>query len=144
MKLSAEHLVPLPRDKVFALLADPTRMRRAIDGCERMIETSPGVFEVLLKLGVAGLKGSYQGKIRRVAQEPPATLTLEVEGKGAPGFVRGTATIVLEEASGGTRMKVDGDASVGGMIAAVGSRLIEAAGKKMLADFTAKLPGLDA
>ena len=42
----------------------------------------------------------------------------------------------------GTELQCEADAQVGGMIAAIGSRLIEAAAKKLMADFFRKFATL--
>jgi len=56
-----------------------------------------------------------------------------------PGFVRSTASIRLSEKDGGTELAADGEATVGGLIAAVGSRLVEGIAKKMIEEFFQKL-----
>jgi len=99
-----------------------------------MVLTGEDAYDVELKVGVAGMKGAYKGKVRLSAKQPPESLTLAVEGKGLPGFVRGTANLRFAEAGDSTDVSGEGDVTVGGLIAAVGSRLIEAAAKKMMAD----------
>ena len=104
-------------------------------------------------MGVAGLKGSYAGRVTIRDQRPPEALTLRFEGQGGPGFVRGEAAIALREAGAsgvdksaegppqsppgrpGTEIACEADVQVGGLIAAVGSRLVEAAAKKLSDDF---------
>ena len=68
-------------------------------------------------------------------KKPPESYTLIMEGKGGPGFVKGTAKITL---TGKTDLRCEADAQVGGLIAAVGSRLIEAAAKRMMDEFFRK------
>jgi carbon monoxide dehydrogenase subunit G len=69
----------------------------------------------------------------------PESYTLVIEGKGGPGFVKGTATIVLAEKEGHTELRCEADAQVGGLIAAIGSRLIEVTARKMMDDFFRRL-----
>src|SRR6059036_726529 len=138
MKLSGTYTLAAPRDKVFAAITDPAVLQRAIDGCEKMVKTGEDSYDAHLKIGLAGLKGSYVGKIQLKDQKPPESYTLVIEGKGGPGFVKATAIITLSEKDGGTELRCDADAQVGGLIAAVGSRLIEAAAKRMLDEFFRK------
>jgi carbon monoxide dehydrogenase subunit G len=86
-------------------------------------------------LGVAGLKGRYIGKIRMTDKKLPDSYTLLVEGKGMPGFVKGKSLITMEEKGKKTELTCDADVQVGGLIAAIGSRLISAVSKKMMASF---------
>ena len=136
MKITATSTIPAPRERVFAALIDPEILRRFIPGCESLTATGPDAYEATLKVGVAGLKGTYGGKAAIRDKRPPDSLTLSFEGKGGPGFVRGSAAIALaDDAAGGTRITTEADVQVGGLIAAVGSRLVEAASRKLADDF---------
>jgi len=135
MKLHVTHTVAAPRERVFDALVDPAVIQRCIPGCESMVASGPDTYDATLKIGLAGLKGSYTGRTTIANTRRPDALTLGVEGKGGPGFVRGTATLVLTSEDGATRIACDADVQVGGLIAAVGSRLIDAAARKMAGDF---------
>ena len=139
MKLSATYTLATPREQVFAALTDPAVLQRCIEGCEKMVRTSEDSYDAHLKIGVAGLKGTYVGKVQLQDKKLPESYTLLIEGKGGPGFVKGTARIQLGEKGGETELRCEADAQVGGMIAAIGSRLVEAAGKKMMDGFFKKL-----
>ncbi len=139
MKLSLSHRFKAAPGRIYAALIDPAVLQACLSGCEKMQLTGPDAYDVELSLGLAGLKGRYTGRVRLTEKDPPASLTLEMEGKGLPGFVRGAARLTLTAAEGGTTLQAEGEMSVGGVIAAVGSRLIEAAARKMAADFFAKL-----
>src|SRR5215510_4064705 len=131
MKITASSVIPTDRARVFAALTDPGILQKAIPGCESLTATGPDTYEATLKVGVAGLKGIYKGTASIRDKHSPGSLTLAFKGKGSPGFVRGTAAIVLAEEGESTRLESTADVQVGGLIAAVGSRLIEAASRKM-------------
>jgi uncharacterized protein len=139
MKLTGTYQLAAPRDKVFAAITDPAVLQRAIDGCEKMVKTGEGSYDAHLKIGLAGLKGNYVGKVQIKDLNVPETYTLVVEGRGGPGFVKGTAKIVLMEKEGQTELRCEADAQVGGLIAAIGSRLIEVTARKMMDDFFRRL-----
>src|SRR5262245_1748272 len=125
MKLSTVHTINAPRDRVFAAITNPDILQKCIDGCERMVLTGEGAYDAHLKIGFAGIKGTYVGKILLQDLKAPESYTLSIEGKGAPGFVKGTARIHLGDLGAQTELKSDVDAQVGGLVAMVGSRLIE-------------------
>lgn len=135
MKLSGTYEINAPREKVFAAITDPSVLQRSIDGCEKMVKTAEDSYDAHLKLGVAGIKGSYVGKVQLKDIQAPESYTLVMEGKGAPGFVKGSAKINLTADGEKTQLRYESDAQVGGMIAAIGSRLIEAVARKMADDF---------
>ena len=135
MKIAISSVIPAARERVFAALIDPVVLQRAIPGCESLTTVAEDTFEATLKVGVAGLKGTYSGKAAIREKHPPESLTLSLEGKGGPGFVRGSAAIQLLPEGDTTRVACEADVQVGGLIAAVGSRLVEAAAKKLADDF---------
>jgi uncharacterized protein len=139
MKLHLTSVVPADRERVFAALVDPEMLRRAIPGCESLTPIGPDEYAATLKVGLAGLKGTYNGKATIRNPRPPESLTISVEGKGLPGFVRGSADIVLTPEADMTRVACNADVQVGGVIAAVGSRLVEAGAKKLTDDFFKQL-----
>jgi carbon monoxide dehydrogenase subunit G len=139
MKLSATYTFMAPGEKVFAALVDPAILQKCIDGCEKMEKTGDDSYDVHLKIGVAGIKGSYVGKIRITEKKPPESFTLQVEGKGSPGWVKGTARIQISPKSDGAELQCESAGQIGGLIAQVGSRLVEAVGKKMQDEFFRKL-----
>jgi carbon monoxide dehydrogenase subunit G len=113
-------------------------LQRVIDGCEKMVKTGEDSYDAHLKIGLGGIKGNYVGKVQLKDKNPPESYTLVIEGKGAPGFVKGTARVQLSDKGGQTELRCEADAQVGGLIAAVGSRLIEATAKKMMDEFFRK------
>jgi hypothetical protein len=68
-------------------------------------------------------------------KKPPASLVVRVDGKGAAGFMKGEGRLELTEKQGETEVKYAGEAQVGGLIASVGQRMIEAAARKIVEQF---------
>ena len=139
MKLQISHSFAASPPEVFAALIDPAILQRCVDGCEKLEKTGEDAYAVQMKVGVAGMKGSYGGKVQITEKQPPEGLTLAMDGKGAPGFVKATARLRLAAAGDRTQLSGDADATVGGLIAAIGSRLIEAVAKKMMGEFFTRL-----
>jgi carbon monoxide dehydrogenase subunit G len=64
----------------------------------------------------------------------PERFTMGIDSKGSLGFTTGTATVELDEVDAGTTsMRYTSDLHIGGRIAAVGQRVVEAAAKAMTA-----------
>ena len=142
MKLVLESTVMADRERVFAALVDSAILQRCIPGCESLTSTGDDAYAATLKIGVAGMKGTYTGKAAITNKQPPDSMTLSFDGKGGPGFVRGSAALafIADGPDGkGTRVACDADVQVGGLIAAVGSRLVEAAARKLADDFFKQL-----
>lgn len=135
MTVTSSFDIAQPPDRVFAALVDPAVLQRCIPGCEELRAIGPDAYEARLRVGVAGLKGTYSGRAELRDKRPPESFTLSFDGKGGPGFVRGTANVRLTAADSGTHVTSNADVQVGGLIAAVGSRLVDAAARKLAADF---------
>jgi carbon monoxide dehydrogenase subunit G len=81
------------------------------------------------------VKGTFKGNVRLEDMQAPAHYRMTVDGKGAPGFVKGTGIFDLEDRNGGTAIAYEGEMKVGGVIAGVGQRMIEAAAKMLAHQF---------
>lgn len=139
MNLDGTHLFSAPRDRVWAAFSDPAVLARATPGCERLDPVGPDEFEATLSVGVAAVKGVYQGKLVMLDKKPLEGYTLRVEGSGRPGFVKGEGRLTMTEEDGGTRVTIKGEAQVGGVIAAVGQRLLGAASRMLMEQFFSAL-----
>ncbi len=139
MKLEGSHVFKAPRERVWAVFNDPAVLARVTPGCQQLEVVGPDEYRATLAVGVAAVKGTYQGKLAIVDKKPPESYTLRIEGNGRGGFVKGSGHIVLTESDGGTTATILGDAQVGGLIAAVGQRLIESAARMMMAQFFAAM-----
>lgn len=130
MKIAGDHAFDLPRQMVWEALLDPEVLKRTLPGCEDLEETGEHEFAGKLKMKVGPVQGVFEGKVTLSDLEPPTGYRLVLNGKGAPGFVNGEGTIALEETeAGGTLLRYDVDAQVGGRIAAVGQRLLDSSAK---------------
>ena len=139
MKLQTTQAFKAPPEKVFATLIDPAALQKCIEGCEQMVKTGEGSYDAKLKIGVAGIKGNYIGKVRIEEKNPPESFTLQAAGNGVPGWVKGTARIQISAKDEGSELRCEAEGQVGGLIASVGSRLVDAVAKRMLDDFFRKL-----
>ncbi len=135
MKLSATYNIPAPRERVFDALTDPAMLCRCIEGCEMFSVQEDGTYHARLCVGIGSIKGNFTGIARMTDVNPPETYTLNVDGRGGPGFVIGSARMRLAPEGEATTLSCDADVNVGGMIAAVGSRLVAVAAKRMMDRF---------
>ena len=135
MKLQGTHVIAALPPLVFDRLMDPSILQQSIPGCEKLEKTGDDEYVAHLKLGIGSIKGSYKGTVRLTDRQAPNKFTLHIAGAGGPGFVKGTSAMELKAEGRATRVKFSADVQVGGLIAAVGSRVIEAAAKKLAAEF---------
>jgi len=137
MKLSGRYSLPAPPAKVWDLLTDPVRLAKLLPGCERLDPDGPDRYKAAVKFGLAAISGKYAGTLEFSEKHPHKSLRMKINGKGIPGFVNGSGQVELAEKGGNTELSYSGEAQVGGMIASVGQRMIEAAAKKIVDQFFA-------
>ena len=142
MKLEGSYDVPLPRKKVWDAFLNPAQLKKAIPGCEKLEALGPDEFKATLKVGVAAVKGTFEGKVKLSDKKPPESYRLSAEGSGGPGFVKADTLITLTEIDGGTRVSYSADVQVGGLIAGVGQRMLGGVSKMMLDQFFARMTEL--
>ena len=133
MKLQGEHVFQVSRDVLWQVLHDQTRMADWIPGCDKLEEIGPDRFAATMKIGVGAIKGTYKGTVQVTEKQEPSQYTLAVEGNAAPGFVRGKALMKLQVEDGNaTRLVIDADVQVGGLIASVGQRFVSGIAKQLM------------
>ena len=135
MDVKHEYSFDAPVARVWEVLLDPDTLARCMPGCEKLVPLGDNQYEAALSIGVGSIKGAYKAKITLKDLAPMSSYKLAVEGTGSPGFLQGEALISLEERGGGTLVKVEGDAQVGGTVAMVGQRLLGSVSKMIMDRF---------
>src|SRR3989449_8202404 len=135
MKLEGSYDVKAPRQKVWGAFLDPETIRKAIPGCEKLELIGNDEYKATLKIGVAAVKGTFEGKVRLLEKKPPESCRLAAEGSAGPGFVRADTLITLTDTDGGTRVSYSADVQIGGLIAGVGQRMLGGVSKMMADQF---------
>lgn len=135
MKLEGTIQLPAPPDEVWSLLTDASRLSRLLPGCERLEPDGPDRYKAAVKFGIAAITGKYAGTLEFAQKKPPHSLVLKMDGKGLPGFVKGEGRIQLVAKGAETELAYTGEAQVGGVIASVGQRMLDAAARKIVQQF---------
>jgi carbon monoxide dehydrogenase subunit G len=139
MDMTGEQLIALPQQRVWEALNDPAVLKACIPGCESMEKVSDNEYRVVMSATVGPVKAKFSGKLLLSDLKPPNSYALAFEGSGgAAGFGKGSSTVTLSPAEGGTRLAYTAHATVGGKLAQVGSRLIDGVARKMADEFFAK------
>jgi uncharacterized protein len=139
VKVHGQHTLNAPRDKVWAFLMNPAAIAKVMPGCEQLEEVAPDTYRATLKLGIAAVKGTYIGSVKIFDKTPPTHYRMAIDGNGTPGFVKGEATIDLQEHDDKTMLIYDADTQVGGLIANVGQRMISGVAKLIINQSLKKL-----
>jgi carbon monoxide dehydrogenase subunit G len=139
MKMTGEELIAAPRQAVWKALNDTDVLKKCIPGCESITRHSPTRMEARVVVKVGPVKAGFTGVVNLTDMDPPNGYRISGEGKGGlAGFATGGADVRLEDATGGTLLKYDVDAQVGGKLAMLGSRLIDSSAQSLARQFFEK------
>jgi len=136
MDMKGEQLIPAPQTDVWKALNDPAVLRACVPGCEAIDPVGPNEYMVLMVAKVGPVSAKFKGRLMLSDIKPPNSYAIAFDGQGGPaGFAKGGAQVALSTLGDQTRLAYDVKASVGGKLAQIGSRLIDAAAKKVADDF---------
>ncbi len=132
MKLEGDYLFHASVPDVWSALFDPVILAAVMPGCEKL-DLVDGQYVGEIKVKVGPIQGKFAGKVELKDKVEPHSYTMVVDGRGAPGFIKATASVKLAAEGDATRVTYDSDAQIGGKIASVGQRLIEASARAIVA-----------
>ena len=144
MDMKDSRIINAPQAKVWTALNDPAMLKQCIIGCDSLEATTPDTFVAAMSVKVGPVSAKFKGKLQLENVQPPNSYTLKFEGQGGPaGFANGTAGVSLTaETPSTTRLDYTANAMIGGKLAQVGSRLVDAAARKIADDFFSKFDAL--
>jgi carbon monoxide dehydrogenase subunit G len=133
MKLEGEYVFDGPREQVWNIVRDPEVLATALPGTQKLEQVSENEYAGKMHVRIGPVSGVFSGRLVVSDEVPPESYTLSVDGRGAPGFAKGTGHVRLVEHEGErTLMEYEGEMQVGGKIASVGQRLIDTASRSMI------------
>jgi carbon monoxide dehydrogenase subunit G len=136
MELQGERLIPAPIDRTWAALNDPDILAGCIAGCESLVRTGDNAFAAVLALKIGPVSARFKGNLQMTDVEAPHGYTMNFDGQGGvAGFGKGSADVVLIAEADQTRLRYNARATVGGKMAQIGSRLVDATAAKITDDF---------
>lgn len=137
MQLRGERLLAADRATAWAALNDVEILKLCVPGCESMTRVADNEYEIAMNAAIGPVKSRFKGRMKLADIDAPHGYTLKFDGSGgAAGFARGEAKVELIEVSPReTKLVYLADAQVGGKLAQVGSRLIDAASGAMADKF---------
>ncbi len=132
MDMTGERLIPAPRQRVWDALNDPAVLKDCIPGCESLEKTADDELRATAAIKIGPIAARFSGKVQLTDLDPPNSYRISGEGQGGvAGFAKGGANVSLTDQGNDTLLKYVVNAQVGGKIAQLGARLIDATSKQM-------------
>ena len=138
MELKGERLIPATVDATWAALNDPEVLKGCIAGCESLERTGDDAYQAVVAVQVGPVSARFKGNLKMSNVVAPTSYTINFDGQGGvAGFGKGAADVSLAPEGDKTKLSYSAQAQVGGKMAQIGSRLIDAAAAKITDDFFA-------
>ena len=132
MDMTGERRIPAPRQTVWDALNDPEVLKASIPGCESLEKTGDDQMTARASVKVGPISARFNGKVQLSDMHPPDSYTISGEGQGGvAGFAKGGAKVALADQGPATLLTYQVNAQVGGKLAQLGGRLIDATAKQM-------------
>ena len=139
MDMTGERRIPAPREAVWDALNDTATLRASIPGCESLEKTGDNQMKAVAAVKLGPISARFSGAVTLSDIDPPNGYTITGEGQGGvAGFAKGGAKVFLTDDAGATLLKYEVHAQVGGKLAQLGARLIDATAKQMAEQFFTK------
>jgi uncharacterized protein len=132
MDMTGERRIPAPRQTVWEALNDPEVLKASIPGCESLEKLADDQMKATAAVKVGPISARFTGKVQLTDIDPPNGYRISGEGQGGvAGFAKGGANVKLADDADGTLLSYQVNAQVGGKLAQLGGRLIDATAKQM-------------
>jgi carbon monoxide dehydrogenase subunit G len=140
MEISGSYTLYAPRERVWALILDPTTLARIVPGCEELEQEGPGRLRGRVSIGIASLKGVYEGALDILERAEPHRFRVRIESRGTAGTMRGEGDITLEARGPSTTIVTyQGQVELGGPIGSIGARMLNATARTLINQGFARL-----
>jgi len=136
MEMTGEQLIRATQADTWAALNDPAILKECVPGCESIEKSGDNEYVVLMTARVGPVSAKFKGKMTLSDIRPPNSYSIAFEGQGGvAGFAKGGAEVSLKTEGHDTRLSYTAKANVGGKLAQIGSRLVDAAANKVANEF---------
>ena len=136
MEMTGEQLINASQAATWAALNDPEILKDCVPGCETIELTGENQYAVQMTARVGPVSAKFKGRMTLSNIQPPDSYSIAFEGQGGvAGFAKGSADVRLAAEGHATRLAYAVKANVGGKLAQIGSRLVDAAAHKVANDF---------
>jgi uncharacterized protein len=135
VKIEGQYILPGAPEAVWERLNDPVILAKSLPGVENLEADGSDRYKAKIQYKMGAVSGTFTGAVELSEKNPPHSMHLKTSARGGPGFVTADGRIELIAKDQDTEVHYSGDLQLGGLLAAVGSRMMEGAAKKSIDEF---------
>ena len=132
IRLENEYHIDLAQENVWKAINNPEILSEILPNCESLEPISEHQFTAHIKVKIGPISSKFKSILELFDLKEPDGYKFRVQGSGKKGSMNGQGEIKLLSNGSGTGFTFIAEGNVTGLIARVGLRLIEAAGKKLM------------
>ena len=132
IRLENEYHIELDQEDVWKAINNPEILSEILPNCESLEPISEHQFIAHIKVKIGPISSKFKSTLELFDLKEPDGYRFRVQGSGKKGSMNGQGEIKLLSNGSGTGFTFIAEGKVTGLIARVGQRLIEAAGKKLM------------
>jgi carbon monoxide dehydrogenase subunit G len=142
MQIKEAFVVEVPPPAVWQFFEQLERVARCVPGVQQVEMVAPDRYKVVVTQKVGFISATFEMTTQVDAREPLQYVELSSVGKsiqGAVGNLRSKDRVEFEPTEGGTRVTLTSDLAVGGMLGALGHKVIASKSKEITVKFAEAL-----
>jgi carbon monoxide dehydrogenase subunit G len=132
MHLEGSFETPASRDVTYEFLLNPNEIAPCFPDLQSLQVTSPESFKAKVKVGLSVVKGTMDFDFRIAEKNPPRSAKLIGNGRGVGSSIEIQTAFTMEELGSGTKVGWIADVNVGGIMAGLGTKLLDSTSSKMV------------
>ncbi len=132
MHLEGSFETPAARMAVWNFLLNPHDIAPCFPDLQSLEVLTPETFRAKVKVGISVVKGTMDFDFRIAEKVPLTSAKLVGSGRGVGSTIEIQTTFTVDEVSSGTKVAWAADVVVGGIMAGLGSKLLDSTSSKMV------------
>jgi carbon monoxide dehydrogenase subunit G len=142
MKVQESFVVAEPPEKLWEFFEQVDQVAACVPGVDTVEAVDDDNLKVRVTQAVGPMRATFDLRMRITERREGELIQFQAVGRavrGAAGNVRTTNTVRLAPTDGGTRVELEGDLAMGGVLGSVGQKVIAKQVAQVTKDFSAAL-----
>jgi carbon monoxide dehydrogenase subunit G len=132
MHLEGSFETPAPRKAVWEFLLNPNDIAPCFPDLQSTEVLSQDDFKAKVRVGISVVKGIMDFQFRTIDKIPPSSAKLVGTGRGVGSKIDIQTGFTLQQAQAGTTVGWVADVNVSGVMAGLGTRLLDSTSSRMV------------
>lgn len=131
--------VEKPAETIYEFITNPGKAATILPGVQSVDVVSNDEFMVKMMIGVGHMKGLITARVKITNKEPSRRVKMSGRGTGLQSSMDFDLDFEINENKNGSEVKWAFDGNVGGLVGAMGARVLDAVAEKMINESIIKL-----